>query len=174
MNCSAQHNPQKTPQATPADLAMCPATGVWSGQIAQLPSPYGPDSTEKELCTARHGVAWGAGKHGSGSLFCQTAVAQGLGAGQLRPDASPVAWTQHLTADTATRDALDVGAVFRGENARLTPPTDRLLRHAKASSQCRLRAYASQNSIKNTARLWGVSWGCIVHNKHVCNTKQTH
>lgn len=49
---------KKAPQATPADLAMCPATGVWSDPIAQLPGPCKPDSTRKELCTALHGMAW--------------------------------------------------------------------------------------------------------------------
>lgn len=40
---------------------MRPTTGVWPGLIAQLPGLCRPDSTEKELCTARHGMAWGAG-----------------------------------------------------------------------------------------------------------------
>lgn len=100
MNCSAPHNTQKPPQATPTDLAVCPTTCAWTGQIAQVDSQGLAASARKELRTARHGVTCWAGKHGgrrSGSLHgCSTWRWRGgryslffICVGKLGPDERP-------------------------------------------------------------------------------------
>ena len=157
---------KKAPQATPADLALCLATGVWPGLIAQLPGLCKPDGTEKELCTARHGVAWGAGKHGLGGLLWLAAVALDLGNGQLWPYQVPVSRAQSLAADLFARQPLDGWAVLNGYATHL-PVTNGCGRYIKQAGQLRTAAKQLRSVVDEWC--YGVHFLILTH--HVLNSQ---
>lgn len=145
---------------------MCPATGVWSDPIAQLPGPCKPDGTEKELCTARHGVAWGAGKHGLGGLLWLAAVALDLGNGQLWPYQVPVSRAQSLAADLFARQPLNGWAVLNGHAAHL-PITNGCWRYIKQAGQLRTAAQQLRGVVDEWC--YGVHFLILTH--HVLNSQ---
>lgn len=101
---------RKPPQATPPDLALCPARSSGSGQIAQMPVDATDCPEGGDMGAARAGVAWGAGKMGErygGWLR--------LGCGlldQLGPDHVPIGRKHVPSGHTALRHLLDDHRAF--------------------------------------------------------------